>query len=153
MISVEESIDIRAPIEIVFAAVTDPRRAPEWNPHVIQVSDPAPLPVREGTTWRQQASMAGRSLTLNCRVTVFRPPFEGVLEATGEQHGWISTRCSAENGYTRVVQRLEFESPGGLAGKLAAQVAGPMIRREMVQSLARVRATLEGGDAGGPRSA
>lgn len=143
MPTIEESTDIRAPIETVFAAITDPRRATEWSSSVIEVTDIAPLPVQVGTAWRQRAGMAGSTVSLTCRVVVYRPPYEGALEISGDQRGRLTTLCAAKNGATHVTQTLDFASPGGLAGSMMAKVAQPIIKREMAQSLARVRAALE----------
>src|ERR1051326_849457 len=70
---VEGSIDIKAPIRQVFEAVTDPRRAPDWNSHFIHAQD-VTWPLRVGATWHQTAMVAGRSLNVTCRVTGYQPP-------------------------------------------------------------------------------
>jgi uncharacterized protein YndB with AHSA1/START domain len=147
--TVEESITVRAPRDSVFAAVTDPRRATEWSPRIIEVRDITPYPPREGTTWRQTAGMAGQTATMLCRIVRLNPPHMGILEISGgDQNGRLTTHCTDVPGATRVTQTLEFQVPGGIKGKMMAAVAGPMLQREMSQALARMRDTLER-EAGG----
>lgn len=144
MPTIEESITVRAPQAAVFAAVTDPRRAREWSPRIIEVKDIAPYPPQEGTTWQQIAGMAGQTASMRCRIVRFQPPTEGVLEiAGGDQQGVLTTRVSQAADGTRVDQTLDFKTPGGLKGKMMAAVAGPMLQREMNQALVRLRDTLE----------
>lgn len=143
MASVEESIDIGAQPEVVFAAITDPRRAGEWNPNVIEVSDVDPYPARLGTTWRQRTVILSRPVDLSCQVVQFDPPHAGVLKISGPQRGRITTRCSPIPGGTRVSQAIEFEPPGGLLGRVGANLATPAIHAELTRTLQRMRETLE----------
>jgi uncharacterized membrane protein len=98
--------------------------------------------------------MAGQTVDVTCRIVRFNPPFEGVLEYTGDQHGYIRTQCSERNGLTHVVQTMEFDAPRGLGGAMVARLAQPMISREIGHSLQRVRDTLEreAGTGTGPRA-
>lgn len=143
MPSVEQSVDIRAPITLVFAAVTDPRRAGEWNPHIVEIRDLAPGPIGEGSSWRQKASMAGQTVDVTCRIVRFNPPYEGVLEISGDQQARITTTCRPNGSQTRLTQVLEFSAGGGLKGAMMARIAQQLIQREMSQSLSRARDTLE----------
>src|SRR5947209_5417468 len=81
--TVEGSITVHAPLAQVFAAVTDPCRAPEWSPRIVEVSNISPYPVQEGTSWRQTAGMGGQTATMQCRIVKLDPPTTGVLEISG----------------------------------------------------------------------
>lgn len=152
MAQVEAAIDIRAPIELVFPAITDPRRACEWNDNVADVTNISDHPVRQGSTWRQVTIMAGRPTNLNCRIAAFRPPYEGVLEISGGQKGSVRTLCDPVPGGTRVRQILDFVPPGGALGRLAAKAISPVIYRELSQALERQKVALEREAAGTPGS-
>jgi uncharacterized protein YndB with AHSA1/START domain len=143
MARVEDSVDIRAPIEIVFAAVTDPRRSLDWNPTLVDVSNMTGLPPAVGTSWRQIANYVGRRVTLDCRIAEYNPPHEGVLDISGDYAGRIVTLCESVQGATRLVQTIEFEPPGGIAGRLAMAVIQPVIKREIDRTLTRQREILE----------
>jgi uncharacterized membrane protein len=145
----EHSLDIRAPIDRVFAVITDPARAPEWNDNVLEVRAVSDGPVREGTTWQQTTVMLGRPTQLECRVIRYQPPCHGVLRVTGPYRAEITTRCEPVGERTRVVQIIEFEPPGGLLGKMAGGLVSPVVKRELAQSMERQRALLEREAGGG----
>jgi uncharacterized protein YndB with AHSA1/START domain len=155
MTVIEERIDIRAPIGVVFAALTDPRRAPEWNPNIIEVKLLSGLPIGEGTRWRQVTVVLGKHTNLVCRIVRFRPPYEGTLEISGEFRSTIQTICREVDGATQVTQRMEFTVPGGMFGRMAANVARMALRREVVHGMERQRAALEreAGGSDGPGTA
>lgn len=143
MPEVRESIDIRAPIERVFAIVTDPHRGMEWNPNILDVQNVSTSTPGEGTTWQQTTVMLGRPTQLQCRITRFHPPRDGVLEITGQYRARITTRCEEVDGATRVTQILEFVPPGGPLGKMAANFIKPTLHRELSETLNRQRESLE----------
>jgi uncharacterized protein YndB with AHSA1/START domain len=148
---VQETVDIAAPIEEVFAGITDPARSPEWSTEVIDVRDLSDRPVQEGTTWEQVVRLAGRHVHFQCRVAELRPPYEGVLQISGDHQGRISTRCEPTEAGTRVTQEIEFVPPGGMLGRLAGGLLGPAVKWELRRTMERMRETLEkeAGGAGG----
>lgn len=145
MTVVEESIDIRGPIDTVFATVTDPRRAPEWNPSVVEVTDFSGYPIQPGTTWQQVIMILGKPARVRCRVSEYVPPHSGVIEVSGAQRGRIWTRCQAAGGVTRVTQGMDFVPPGGVMGRLGVTVMKGRIRQELYKTMTRQRDALEAG--------
>jgi uncharacterized protein YndB with AHSA1/START domain len=143
MVRLEESIDIDAPVETVFGAVTDPRRAHEWNTAIVEVSDVSDSSIGEGTTWRQVARYAGRTAKFQCRVAEYRPPHEGVLDISGDYEAQIVTVCESVARRTRLIQSIDFAGPSGLRGRMEMAVIQPIVRREMRQSMARLKEVLE----------
>ena len=143
MVLVEDSVEINAPIDDVFREATDPRRTPEWNTNIVSVAEIPALPLAEGATWKQVAMVAGKRLNLVCRVARWQPPYEGALQVSGDQQAQLVTRCERTTGATRVIQRMEFVPPGGLAGSLGAKLMLPILRTELQKSLMRMRDTLE----------
>jgi len=152
--TVEHSVDIRAPIDAVFAALTDPRRGPEWNTNILDVAGFSGYPLQVGSTWRQTMMMMGRPTTLNCRIAQWDPPYEGLLEISGGQRAQVRTQCRPVGASTRVTQVLDFVPPGGALGRLAANLAVSAVRREMAVAMERQRAALEReiGASGGSRT-
>jgi hypothetical protein len=143
MARVEESIDIAAPIEDVFAAITNPRRTPEWNAAIVEVSHVSDPQTRVGTTWRQVARYAGRTVTFHCRVDEYDPPHEGVLDVKGDYEARIVTLCESVEKQTRLVQSIDFAAPTGIRGRMEMAVVQPMIRHEMRRTMARQKEILE----------
>lgn len=145
---IERSIDIRAPIDDVFAVVTDPKRGPQWNENVLEVQDVSDGPVREGTTWKQIVVMLGRRTTLDCRIVRYQPPHEGLLEISGPYRASIVTQCCAVESGTRVTQTIDFVPPGGIVGQIGARLFRPQLEREVAHALEHQRAALERGTGG-----
>jgi hypothetical protein len=143
MTVVEESIDITGPIASVFATVTDPRRAPEWNPSVVEVDNFSGYPIQPGTTWEQVVMVLGKPMRLLCRVTEYAAPHSGVIEVSGAQRGRIWTRCQALGDVTRVTQGMDFIPPGGMLGRLGVSVMKGRIQQELYKTMIRQRDALE----------
>jgi uncharacterized membrane protein len=141
---VRETIEIRAPREAVFDAITDPRRTMEWNPNIVDLRDLQGIPVGVGSHWIQATSIAGRVVELQCRVVAWNPPALGVLDVSGPQTAAITTECSSVPGGTRVVQTIDFKPPGGLLGAVAGGLIGQQLGRELRASMQRQKAALEG---------
>ena len=143
MTKIEETVDVRAPIEDVFEAVTDPIRIPEWNASVIEVQDFSGYPVGIGSTWRQSISVAGRVLNLVCTVDRYDPPREGSFQVSGDQQGYVWTICQDMGGLTRLTQGVDFEPPGGMLGKMMGPVIASAMRQEIARTMQRQREALE----------
>jgi uncharacterized protein YndB with AHSA1/START domain len=140
---IQETLDIRAPIDRVFAALTDPSRASDWNPAVKNAQGAPTGPAHVGTQWNQSAIVAGRPVNLVCRITGLEAPTYGVLEVSGDQRGTITTRCSEIDGGTRVTQTLDYTPPGGIFGQMAGGMIANAIRREMIRTMERQRTIIE----------
>lgn len=140
---ITETIDIMAPIDQVFAALTDPRRGPEWNPAITGIDGITPGTSHPGTQWNQATLIGGKSIKLVCKITQLQPPNYGVLEVSGDQRGTITTNCSVINGGTRVTQTLKFVPPGGIFGQMAGGFITNSIRREMIRTMERQRSIIE----------
>lgn len=143
MPAIEHRIEIKAPPAFVFAALTDPLRAPEWNSNVLEVKNVSGIPLGEGTTWQQVTVMMGKAATLNCRIASFEPPTSGLLELSGPYAAKIWTVCEPSPDGTQVLQRIDFVPPGGLLGGMAAKVIQPLLAREIAQTMERQRQILE----------
>jgi uncharacterized membrane protein len=148
--TVEETVDIRAPIDAVFAALTDPRRVMEWNSQVLTVRAISSETPRPGTTWQQEMDVMGQRMTVTCRVTHYAPPFEADVDVSGAQRGRIWTRCRPGNGATSVTEGIEVELPGGPFSRMAGQLVKGPLRRELLQTMQRQREILER-ESGGVR--
>jgi uncharacterized membrane protein len=145
---VEDSIDIRAPVDAVFKAITDPRRTMEWNSSIAGVSGLSEYPPRLGTSWSQVAMVAGRKMDLNCRIVSWNEPYEGALQVTGGQRATITTRCREVGDVTRITQTIDFIPPGGLLGSLAGGMISSAVKREMRGAMQRQKEAIER-EAGG----
>lgn len=151
MPAVEEVIEIRAPAAAVFEALTDPRRAAEWNPSIVRVSNISGS-MGIGASWDQEMVMGGRVMRLHCQVVRWAPPHEGLIAVSGDQQGQVWTRCDPLPIGTRVTQGISFNPPPGMLGGLLGGAIGHVIQRELRATMSRQRAALqvEAGGTSGP---
>src|SRR5438105_4468095 len=73
MFTVEESVAIDRPAEVVFAFISDPAAYPRWRGDVVAVEHVPPGPLARGSTFDQIiASFLGRQ-RFTFQVTVYEP--------------------------------------------------------------------------------
>ncbi len=108
------SREIYAPLDRVFAYVSDLTRAPEWWPNLSEVRrvDGAGE-VSAGTRFAFTYNMLGRHLPGDAVVTQLVAGERSVLETTGQIHAVIRNdyRATARTR-TRVTVIIEYEVPG-----------------------------------------
>ena len=127
---IERSIEIAAPIERVFAFVTDIRNHRRVAPPQTreQLLDAGDSPMRAGTIVRMRARYGGVPWTLAAQITAFDPPdssrphsayfrdeqIQGPFAVWKHDHWFAST----PNGGTRLTDRFTYAAPMGPLGKL-----------------------------------
>ena len=141
---VEHSIEIKRPVEQVFAYVTAPEHWPEWAGPVIAVRRASPGPLAAGAEFTQVVKFLGQQIESPCHVIVYEPSRRLVYRATsGPARGESTMLFEPVEGGTRYTQIMEGE-PGGLVKRFA----GPMVRsaaqRQVVADLETLKAVLEG---------
>ena len=95
---------LRAPIDVVFAAIDDAEAWPDWWPNVKRVERLAE-PNDDGVGAVMRMAMAGRlpyALRFEMRVVKHEPPASIVGTATGELEGVGTWTLHEENGWTVV---------------------------------------------------
>ena len=133
---VEESIEIRRPLNEVFDYVANPENLPEWSSLAIEVKD-APEPLNEGDTFTTVGKFLGRR---------FETPFERASYEPNRRYTdraargpipdqeWTYTFEEVSEEATRLTRAAEGE-PGGFF-----KLADPLIERALKR---QVRADLE----------
>jgi uncharacterized protein YndB with AHSA1/START domain len=131
-------VDVDAPVEEVFAYLSDPARLHEWQ-QTTAVDVLTDGPVGVGTRIRETREVLGRKLTQTVEVTEHDPPrrfalrvVEGPVKVDGEQE--LEERA----GGTRIHVRAEGQAP-----RLAGAVMKPALERQLKAHYARLKATLE----------
>lgn len=116
------STDIQAPVERVFAFHMDPTNLVRVSPpgsqtHLVSVS---PLPLRVGTRVTIRGMQMGMTVTLEAEITALEENrmFED-HQVRGPFKSWRHRHLFEPiSGGTRLTDEIEFEMPGGLAGRL-----------------------------------
>ena len=131
--TVEDSVAIARPPEVVYAFIRDLERAPEWQDSLESVD------VEAGTEVRQ---FGGRRVTAHFLVMEDDPPRRLVIRSEG---GPADARAAFElepdGDGTRVLFTLDVDLRG--AARLAAGVVKPAAQREARGNLRRLKEVLE----------
>jgi uncharacterized membrane protein len=62
MTKIEESIEIKRPVEKVFAYTTDAKNWPKWQSFILEAEQTSQGPMNVGTTFKGVSRMMGRSM-------------------------------------------------------------------------------------------
>jgi len=107
MTRVQQTIHVKAPIEVAFDYVADFSTTEEWDPGIAEASRLDVGPSREGSRFKVVADFNGRKLPLEYTITAFDRPRRVVLVGEGSTfHG---------------VDEITFESAG--SGTMVSYVA------------------------------
>lgn len=127
MSEIAAETEIDAPLERVYAVVTDADRLGEWLTVHHDVEDPPREPLEEGSAFEQTVSVKGAKIPITWTATSVDPPH--CVEMTGE--GPAGTRAVAridlrplDEARTHLAYSCRYEPPGGLVGKVANKLAG-----------------------------
>ena len=103
------SINIQAPLETVFAYVTDLSKHGEWSANPLEVEAISPGSPVVGSRYRSVAQVGARRIQAEFEVTEYEPPvsFRFVGEdLTGKyEHDF---KLQAHQGGTRLMRRIRF---------------------------------------------
>lgn len=126
---------VAAPVERVWALLTDLAHAPAVLSGVDRVEVLTPGPFGVGTVWRETRTMAGRSETQEMRVTAVDPgrSYTAEAESHGARYVSVSTVSPAGDG-TDVELRFDGQPVTAVARVLGA-VTGPLARRAVLRAL------------------
>jgi hypothetical protein len=138
----EKSITVNAPIDNVFAYVSDFSRHGEWSVHDLQISREGSGPVGIGATFSTVAKQFGTQREKST-ITQMTPPREFGWEssgALGRLHHWFS--LGEASGSTTLMKGAEF-----VEAKLLAKATMFKISRDipagLESDLAKIKAALE----------
>jgi len=143
-------IDIKAPIDQVFAAAMDPHRTTEWVTIARAVKDVEGEPTDEGFEMKQQLCLRGVPFWVEWHLVEVDAPHHAKYEGKGPMRSkaFIENTLSERDGVTHYEYRNEFKAPFGPLGSTAQRVlAGGVPEREAKASLQRLKALLENGSA------
>ena len=142
MVKVERNVIIKAPVEKVFAYITDPKNEMEWLPGNTDVRDITGQGV--GQRWGYTFKMMGLPLKGEDEVLEHTPNQRYVTKSSG---GIVSTwtwTFKPEDGGTRLNVVVEYTIPVPVLGKVGEKLALGQIEREADLAAANIKARLEG---------
>lgn len=145
MFSREYAVDINAPVEQVFAYVTDLKRHPEWSNNKMEMKVDGE-PVTTGTTFETVVNAFGKETTKG-KVVEMVPPSKFVYECDTSSSGYWRWTMTLEPvaGGTRLHHKSEgLHVPGWF--KIAQPITFRFIGEKMItRGLDNIKAHVEAG--------
>ena len=142
MITIETSIEIRRPVEVVFAFVSDLRNSPQWQGGIQEVRVTPDGPPIVGTQVRQLVSFLGVKQETTSQITALAPNRSLTLKGSSgpaSLEGTLQFEATGEG--TRLSAIIQVE-PGGLF-KVAAPVFASQFKKQQEADFQRLKALLE----------
>jgi len=139
-------IFIRAPAERVFDFATDPERAREYIPHVIEMKKTSAGPVGVGARYRSLVEIVGVRLAAPFRVTQYERPFRYATQGTHfEARGKSEWTFEPEEDGTKVTLSIDYTLPESFFGKWVGRfLVHRILERDLEQAMRNAKAILEG---------
>ena len=141
MASIKRSVTIQAPIEKVFAYVTDPMSLPEWMVGIMEVSDVSGSGADLHFHWKYR--MAGVPLKGETQFSEYVPNERSVSASTGGIPSTFRWTYTPEAGATRLDLDLEYTVPVPVLGKLAENLVLKRNEREADLWMQNIKESLE----------
>ena len=145
---VSAEIEIDAPIERVWETIMDPTRLGDWVTIHKSVSNVSQNPLRQGSTMDQSMSVKGLTFRVHWTLVSVDSPRCAQWEGAGpaRSNALIRYELSSDDGARTTFRYTnEFHPPGGRLGNVAGRmIVGATSEREAHNSLARLKALLEG---------
>jgi carbon monoxide dehydrogenase subunit G len=144
MPTVTKSTVVEAPLENVFAFISDPNRAPTFIPGLNRISNLSSAEPKVGRTWEWEFNWFGLLLSGKTECRQFEPPRVYEFETlTGAKSRW-TYQCEKQNSHTKLNLQIEYEIPQNLLAKIAAEpVLEKMNQNRAGEVLANIKTLLE----------
>jgi uncharacterized membrane protein len=147
-VTLQKTINIVAPIDEVFAWLTDWERWPEWMSHVQEVTPSGERGVEgERTHWVVDGP-AGTAVSWDAVTTRFVPQdlvAWKTVDGSPVAHAGIMRFFRNEDGSTRVDIQMSYNPILGAAGHAVAMAFGRDPKKQLDDDLARVKTAIETG--------
>jgi uncharacterized membrane protein len=142
MLTIETSIEIRRPVEVVFAFVSDLRHGPQWQGAIKEAHVTPEGPPAVATRVRQVVSFLGVKREPTAEITELEPNHSLSMKGTSGPASLEGTfRFEATGEGTRLSATFQVE-PGGLF-KVAGPVFASQFKKQQEADFQRLKALLE----------
>jgi uncharacterized protein YndB with AHSA1/START domain len=147
MPSLEKSIEIAAPPEIVWSIVADPSFVPKLYPHIISVTPSHSRIATVGKSVTITAKIAGRRMQASLIATEVVPnkkfSYNHLPDGFLDKYLCSIVLEPTKKG-TRMTESAEFEAHAGYLGKtVSALVTHRLVRQNILESLKNVKEIAE----------
>ncbi|MDA4123647.1 MAG: SRPBCC family protein [Thaumarchaeota archaeon] len=147
MPTLEKSIEIAAPPEVVWSIIADPSFVPKLYPHVISVTPSHSRIATVGKSVTITAKVAGRKIKASLEATEVVPNqrFSVKHLPDGFLDTYLSTITLAPTKKgTNVTEKVEYEAHAGYLGKsVSALFANRLVKENVLKSLENLKEIAE----------
>jgi uncharacterized membrane protein len=142
MLTIELSIEIRRPVEAVFAFASDFRKIPQWQKSIKEAPVTPDRPPAVGTKGRQEGSFLGVKVEATSEITALESNRSLSFKASsGPASMEAIWRFEAVGAGTRISGTYQVE-PGGLF-KLAGPLFASQAKKQLEADWQRLKEVLE----------
>jgi uncharacterized protein YndB with AHSA1/START domain len=142
MITISTSTNIQAPVEEVFAYVTDPMNLPEWLVGMSEATDVTGSGVGQRHHWKY--NMVGIPLRGESTVSEHVPNERWATESKGGATSTFTFTFAPHEGGTKLDLQIDYTIPVPVLGKLAEKLVLKRNQREADLSMENLKERLEG---------
>ena len=122
MTVVSFSIDVDAPPERVWAAVSDPRSLPSWDRHIVEVEGVPERGLHEGARYTTTLRLMAVRAKVVAHVITWEPPHRAVVRLSGLIDAVVTTIVEPLDGeHSRLRHEVDYRIRGGPLGDVAAR--------------------------------
>jgi len=142
MVTHGSTVEIKAPVEKVFAFITDFRRYHEWQDGIIESSQMPDGPTQLGTKFKNVRTFVGQRLDVTGEVTEFVPNKKFAVKSTsGPIKFNLSQTFEPVAAGTKTTIQVEMEAGGFF--KLAEGALAGNLKKEFDAQAEKLKALLE----------
>lgn len=147
MPSMEKTVEIAAPPEVVWKIVADPSFVPKLYPHIVAVTPSHSRIATVGKSVTVTAKVAGRRMLASLEATEVVPNkrFSYKHLPDGFLDNYLCTMVlePTKKG-TRLTETVDYEAHAGYLGKTISKIAGHrLVKENVLQSLKNIKELAE----------
>jgi uncharacterized membrane protein len=141
MPKINNSINISAPVEKVFAYIEDPMKNPEWMVGLSEVTDVTGSGVGQHNHWKYK--MAGVPLHGETTITEHVPNERSVSESKGGVTSTITFTYAPHEGGTKLDLEVDYTIPVPVLGKMVEKLVLKRNQKEANMWLENIKEQME----------
>jgi ribosome-associated toxin RatA of RatAB toxin-antitoxin module len=139
-----QSITISAPVDKVFAFVSDPQRAPTFLPGLNRISSLSAPQQQVGRTWEWEFNWLGLTFSGKSQCMQFSPASVYQFQTLTGAHSTWTYRCEPRSSQTQLTLEVDYETPQALLARVAtAGILEKLNQHRAAETVANIKALLE----------
>lgn len=116
------SVEVDAPADRVWEAISDPRNLPHWDRHIARVEGVPASGLREEARYVTEMRFMGVRSKIRVQVLEWEPPRRAKFRLRGVLEGTVTSTVEALGpGRSRLEHVIDYRFKGGPIGALAAR--------------------------------